>query len=314
MTSAKQKISGAVMLFFAALIWGTTFVAQDLAAAHVQGFTFLFARSVVATAALLPIALLKRRLDQRKNRPVLALNWKNRPLWLGGALCGALLFAASALQQFGIASNQTSPGKDAFITALYIIFVPVWGLFFKKRCAPHVWCCVVGALVGLWLLCMGGATLAQGDALVICCSLLFSFHIMTVDTLAPVVDGVWLSLAQFGAVSVLSFLFMLLFEQPTWMGILAAAGPILFAALFSSAGAYTLQILGQSRTSPTPAGMLMSLESVFAVLASMLLLPDVPLPTAREWWGMALIFASILAAQLPAKGRKLGKKTNPLAN
>ena len=307
MSNRRQKTVGALMLLCAALIWGTTFVAQDKAAAHVEGFTFLFARSALAVAALLPAAWIKTRFERRKTHPVAHQSGSKRALLIGGALCGALLFVASALQQFGIAANDTSPGKDAFITALYIVFVPVLGLFFKKRCAPHVYACVAVALVGLWLLCMGNATLSRGDLLVILCSLIFAFHIMAVDALVPRVDGVWLSLCQFGAVTLLSFIFMWVFESPSWSDICAAAGPILFAAILSSAGAYTLQILGQSRTPPTLAGLLMSLESVFAVLCSMLLLPEVPAPTAREWGGMALILAAILAAQLQGREKKSQK-------
>jgi len=231
---------------------------------------------------------------------------EGRPLILGGVLCGAILTAACVLQQAGIGNNETSPGKDAFVSALYMVIVPIFALFLGKRSPLPVYLCTVVAVFGLWLLCMGsGTALSVGDVQVIACAFVFAAHILAVDRVAPYVDGIRLSAVQFLTSGVLSGVFMLIFETPTWKGILAALLPLLFAGIFSNGIAYTLQIVGQQRTAPTLASLVLSLESVFAVLAGMVLLGEYP--SGREIAGMAVIFAAIVCAQLPFD-RWLGKK------
>ena len=297
----KQSMIGPLSLLIAAFIWGVTFVAQDKGAAHVQAFTFQTFRSLVAVLALSSLVFF-RDLTARKRGSYRPMTQREKKfLFLGGGVCGAILFTASGLQQFGIGNNITSPGKDAFITALYIVFVPVLGLFLKKRSAPHVYLCVVVALFGLWMLCMSGSAITLGDIQVILCAVAFSFHIMVVDAVAPHVDAVRLSCVQFSVVALLSLLCMLIFEHPTLAGILAAAGAFVFAGLFSSGIAFTLQTVGQGHTPSTLASLIMSLESVFAVAASIILLPEIPAPTLREWVGMVLIFAAIIFSQIPLK-------------
>ena len=304
----KGQVVGALMLLTAALFWGMTCVAQDIAAVHVEGFTFQSVRSLIGALALLPV-ILARDAYAKKQGTYRPLSKKDLKYLLpGGVLCGAILCTATVLQQFGIAQNVTSPGKDAFITALYIVFVPVFGAFFGKRAKPHVYLSVAVALFGLWLLCMGGDSLSRGDLLVMLCSLAFSCHILVVDTFAPHVDGVRLSCLQFLVVGVIAGVFMLIVERPHLSDILAAAGPILFAAIFSSAGAYTLQILGQQRTPSTVASLVMSLESVFAVIASALILPDIPPFSLREWGGMILIFGAVIFSQIPLNYAKLAHR------
>lgn len=304
----RKKWVGTLLLFLAALIWGTSFVAQDVGAETVDGFTYQAARNLLGAVVLLPLCFVSDAIAKRKG------NWQaptprgRKYLWLGGVGCGAMLCVAVVLQQFGIANNVTSPGKDAFITALYIVFVPVFGLLFGKRSQPHVYLCVVAALVGLWMLCMGGSGITTGDILVILCSVAFSFHIILVDYVAPYVDGIKLSCIQFFVAAVLSGIGMFIFEEPNMQVILGAWLPIVYSGVFSAAGGYTLQILGQKHTPPTVACLVMSLESVFAVISSMILLPNVPAPTAREWIGMVLIFAAIIVSQVPLKYRKKGEK------
>lgn len=288
-----QRIFGALACLLTAFIWGVTFIAQDLAAQSVEPFAFQCARSVLAAAVLIPAALVRRRAAVRRGRaPTRA---SRRATLLGGVLCGVILAGASLLQQFGI-SNDTDPGKSAFITALYIVFVPVLGLLFGKRAPWHVYLCTLAALGGLWLLCMSSARLSVGDMQVIACSLVFALHILVVDRVAPLVDGVALSSVQFSVSALLSGTCMFLFESPSWAGIWDAALPILFAGIFASGVAYTLQIIGQQHTSPVAASLLFSLESVFAVLAGMVILHTYPTP--RELAGMAVIFAAILCSQL----------------
>lgn len=301
---SKRQLGGTAACLIAAFFWGVTFIMQDIASEHVGPFTFQCVRSFIAAAVLFPAAAVKDRVLSRRGSTPARSNL--RMLIVGGLLCGAILTTACVLQQAGIGNNQSSPGKDAFVSALYMVIVPVFALFFGKRSPLPVYLCTGVAVFGLWLLCMGGsASLSVGDIQVIACAFVFAAHILAVDRVAPSVDGIRLSAVQFLTSGVLSGIFMLLFETPTWAGILAALLPLLFAGIFSNGIAYTMQIIGQQRTSPTLASLVLSLESVFAVLAGMVILGQ--FPTGREIAGMAVIFAAIVCAQLPYD-RWLGKR------
>lgn len=300
----KNRFIGPLFLLGAALAWGFGFVAQDFGAAHVRGFTFQASRTAIAAIVLLIIVLVRDAYRRKKGTYVPLSTQERKHLLLGGGLCGAVLCAATAFQQFGIANNVTSPGKDAFITALYIVMVPLLGLFLGRRVHWHVYVCVAFAVVGLWLLCMSGSTLSLGDVQVICSAAVFAVHIVLLDYFAPRVDGLKLSLVQFAVAAFLSSLLMLLFEQPRIESVVAASGAILYAGLGSTAAGYTLQILGQRRTSSTLASLIMSLESVFAVVASAILLPSLTPFTLREGIGMGIIFVAIVCAQLEPKHNK----------
>ncbi len=292
-----RKSSGFICCLLAALFWGTTFVAQDTAAKTIPAFTFLALRSFVGAAALLVVFLVKEKIYKKQGKVVQRPRSAKKLTLLGGALCGAFLCAASALQQLGIASNTGSPGKDAFITALYIVFVPLFGLFLGKRTAPHIYGCVAVALGGLWLLCMNGSTLTTGDIQLIICSLLFACQMILVDLVGDRVDAVALSCVQFFVVGIASAVFALLLEAPTVAGVLAGWWTVLYAGILSSAVAYTLQIVGQQRTPATLASLVLSLESVVAVIASMIALRLYP--TFTEVLGMVLIFAAIVVSEIP---------------
>lgn len=294
----KKQTLGALYLLGAALVWGFGFVAQDLGAQHVQGFTFQATRNLLAAVLLLVIVLVRDLCRKRRGSYVSATREERKHLMMGGVCSGLTLCAASALQQFGIANNVTSPGKDAFITAMYIVLVPMLALLLGKRSAWHVYVSVAAAFVGLWLLCMSGSTLTTGDIQVMCASLLYAVQILILDHFAPRSDGFKLACTQFAVVSVISGVLMLIFEQPSITAILDASGSILYAGLFSAGAGYTLQILGQRHTPSTLASLIMSLESVFAVIASAILLPEVTPFTLREGIGMAVIFAAIIASQL----------------
>jgi len=291
---------GPVLLFLAALIWGASFVAQDVGGV-VGSFTFQAIRNFLGALTLLLVCIVKDAWQKKKGLYQPPTPRSKKLLILGGIGCGLLLCVATVLQQFGIDANEASPGKDAFVTALYIVFVPVIALFFRRRSQIHVYLCVILALFGLWLLCMSGSSITNGDILVIICSVAFAFHITLVDFVAPHVDGVKLSCIQFFVAGVISTVGMLITERPDITLILQNWFPIFYSGVFSAAGAYTLQILGQKRTQPTAACLIMSLESVFAVVSSMIMLPEVPAPTAREWWGMVVIFAAIIFSQIPLK-------------
>ena len=297
----KQQMGGALCLLLAAVVWGFGFVAQDMGAEHVGGFTFQACRTLLAALALLLLWLGRDLYKHKKGTYVPMSREEKKYLLIGGPVCGIILCAASGLQQLGIGNNEGSPGKEAFITALYIVLVPLLSLFFGKRAKPHVYLCVGVAMFGLWMLCMSGSSLTTGDIQVIACSLVFACHIIAVDFFSPHVDGVRLSCIQFFVNCLFSSLLMLIFEEPQLAGIGAAKLAILYSGLVSAGVGYTLQIIGQRHTPSTVASLLMSLESVFAVIASAILLPHLTPFTGREVIGMVIIFAAIVCAQLEFK-------------
>ena len=291
------------MLLLAAFIWGSAFVAQSVGMDYVGPLTFNCVRSIIGSAVLVPCIFLLDRLKSPEERERTRLESDRKTLLAGGVSCGLILCVATNMQQFGI--QYTSVGKAGFITALYIVIVPILGLFFGKRCGFQVWLGVLIALVGFYLLCMtGGFALERGDLYLLCCSLLFSFHILVIDHFSPLVDGVRMSCIQFLVSGVLSGIAMLLFETPSIAGIVAGAGPILYAGVLSCGVAYTLQIVGQKNYNPTVATLLLSLESVFSVLTGWLVLHQKL--SAREMAGCVLIFIAVILAQLPEKEKKAG--------
>lgn len=280
----------------AAFFWGTTFVAQDIAAKVMRPMAFNAARSFVAVAALLLVILI---ISKIKKEPFLPKKEERKPLLLGGICCGIVLTIAANLQQAGIAAD-TDPGKAGFITALYIVLVPIAGIFFKKRAPITVWIAVVFAIAGLYFLSFKeGFHILPGDLLLLLCAIAFTAHIMIIDHFTQIVDGVRLSCLQFFVTAILSSILSLFFEEMVWGTLKFAILPILYAGIFSSSVAYTLQILAQKDANPTVVSLLMSLESVFAVLAAIVV--QGLFPSTREWIGCGLMLVAVVFAQLPAK-------------
>ena len=304
----KNSVKNTGMLFLAALIWGFAFVAQSAGMEYVGPFTFNAVRCTIGAIVLVPVALLFKpdnsALEKAENRNT-GSTWltRNKTLLLGGTLCGIFLGVATNLQQIGIMT--TSVGKAGFLTALYIVLVPIAGLFFKKKCGVAVWIGVVCSFAGLYLLCMteGSFQLATGDLLLLGCAVVFTGHILVIDYFAPKVNGVWMSCIQFLVAGIISAVPMLFTETPTWESIFAAKLPILYAGVMSCGVAYTLQILGQKNYNPTIAVLILSLESCFSVLGGFLILHETL--SARELCGCGLMFVAIILAQLPG-----GKKNN----
>ena len=304
LNTRKSTLLGILLLLFASMIWGSTFVAQSVGMDHVGPFTFNAVRSLIAAAALGCASLVLTWVKKARGTYVPPTRSDNRLLLIGGLSVGAVYAVAACLQQIGM--QYTTVGKSGFLTALYIIEVPLVSLFFGKRVRLPVWISVGIALVGMYLLCMNGAlVLETGDLLVLLCSVAFTGHILVIDYFAPRVDPIKLSALQFLVAGVISFLIMLIFEEPSIPAIGSAMGAILYAALLSSGIAYTLQILGQKHLQPTLASLLMSLESVFALLSGAIVLHE--LPTPKEGIGAALMFGAILLSQLPA--RKKSERT-----
>lgn len=300
------QIRQSLLLLVTAIIWGCTFVAQSLGMDHVGPFTFTASRMCLGTLFLLPILLWKRaglkkhnRAEYRRRTSVDYL----KTLVIGGVLCGLCLFGGEALQQFGLV-NDTEVGKSGFITALYIVLVPMMGVFLGKKTTPLVWAAVAVAIAGLWFLCLPptGVSISVGDIYTFLCALVFSIHILVISAFVTKVDGVELAAAQFASGSLWAVAAMFLFETPTVSEWFAAFPAILWAGVMSNGIAYTLQIVGQRGMNETVASLILSLESVVAVLAGWLLLDEIL--SARELTGAALMATAVILAQLPMPSRK----------
>ena len=295
----RNNLTGSLILTLCAIIWGSSFVAQSTGAQFVGPFTFMSLRSLLGSAFLLPVILGMDTVKKKKGTFVPMDKQKKQYFLKSGLLCGVALCAASLLQQFGI-DRGTASGKAGFITALYILMVPIFSVVLRKRIRPVIWPCAAAAVVGLYLLCVkGGFTVQPSDFYVLGCAVVYAIHILIIDHVSPHVDGVKLSCMQFFVTGIFSGIGMLLFEEVNAELLRGAAVSIAYSGIMSSGVAYTLQILGQQRTEPTLASMLMSLESVFALLTGFLVLHEVP--TLREGLGCLIMFAAIIVAQLPDK-------------
>ena len=294
------------LLLITATIWGTTFVAQGVAMDSMGPFTFNAARLILAVIVLLPSIHFLDRLFEKRNGhkpPTMKTMRKDqkRRLILGGIVCGVVLSGGMAFQQYGMV--YSSPGKAGFITALYIVLVPVTGIFFKHRARLVVWIAVGLCLVGLYFLTITETlTIGLGDILLLICALFFTAHILVIDHFSPHVDGVRLSCFQFFVAAIIFSILTLVFEQPQLSDIINGWVPIVYAGVLSCGVAYTLQIVAQKDTTPAVASLLMSLESVFAVLGQWVILGD--LLSGRELLGCGLMFAGILLSQLPDRKPK----------
>lgn len=314
-----HKLRNTFFLFLTAMIWGAAFVAQSVSMDYIGPFTFICLRSVIGGLFLIPVIIVLdgiRKKSQNESADVVnsenilhieteekqRLSWKNKQLIEGGIVCGIFLFFANCFQQTGI--QYTTVGKAGFITTFYIIIVPLIGLFFKKYCGILTWIGVIIALAGLYFLCITQKlTIQRGDALILCCSVLYAGQILAIDHYNPFVDGVKMSCIQFLTGGVLGAVFMFLFENPSVAMILSAAGPILYTGIMSTGVGYTLQIVGQKGLNPTVAALILSLESVFSALSGYVFLHQVL--TTRELIGCVLMFIAIVLAQLPDIRRKV---------
>lgn len=296
----KHTLRQSMILFATATIWGVAFVAQSVGMDYVGPYTFIAARNVIALLVLLPWMAFRDKKNRKRDGSESQKQKNDRKsLLTGGICCGICLFAASVLQQCGM--KYTTVGKAGFITAMYIVLVPVFGIFLKKKTGVKVWLAVAVALAGLYLLCMttGDVYLQKGDIYILGCAAVFAVHILVVDYFSPMVDGVKLSCVQFAVNAILGTIMLLLLEQPDLSDLIAAWLPIVYAGALSSGVGYTFQIIGQKGMNPTAASLILSLESVISVLAGWLLLHQAL--TERELAGCVLVFAAIILVQLPVK-------------
>lgn len=284
----------------AAFIWGTAFVAQSVGADYVEPFTFNAARSAVAFLFLLALCGVFRAVRRRDPKAETAPG-SRKELVIGGVCCGLALTVASNLQQKGL--ETTTSGKAGFITALYIVIVPIAGIFLGKKAPKVIWVSVVLAVAGLYCLCITeDFTITGGDFYILLCAFCFTAHILVIDHFTQRVDGVAMSCIQFLTAAVLSAAGMLLTESPSLEALRTCAGPILYVGIFSSGVAYTLQILAQKDSNPTVVSLLLSLESVFATLSGAVILGDTM--SGKEYFGCVLMLAAVVLAQLPEPRRR----------
>lgn len=323
MLKEKSTVKNSLLLLLAACIWGVAFVAQSAGMDYVGPFTFNATRFVLGGTVLLPLIWVRsRKAGQTENRnaqtgasktneadgALTAAEGKTASTWkttlLGGLSCGLVLGLASTLQQMGIV--HTSVGKAGFITTLYIVLVPILGLFLHKKVRPIIWLGAVMAACGLYLLCVNETlSINRGDVLIFICAILFAVHILVIDYFSPKMDGVVLSCVQFYTSALISGVLAFLFEKPELSGLIAAAVPVLYAGVMSCGVAYTLQVIGQKGMDPTVASLILSLESVVSVLAGWVILGQKL--SSKELLGCAVVFAAVILVQLPER-QKEGKR------
>ena len=298
----RQKLKGNLLLLLTSLVWGISFIAQSKGVELITPMAFNGIRSVLGGVVLLPVIFF---LDLGKKKKGIPVQKIDKTFIIGGLICGLCLCVASTLQTFGMV--YTSPGKSGFITALYMVLVPIVGLFMGKKTRPVVWISVLIAICGLYLMCISESlSINIGDVLTLICALVFTFHILAIDHFAPKVDGVKLACMQFFVCGILNLIYVFLFEDPELEPILDCWLSIGYSGIFSCGVAYTLQIMGQKYTDPTSASILMSLESVFATLTTVILVAlgwDLTggQLTSREILGCVLMFAAIILVQLPER-------------
>jgi len=296
--AARRRMLGNALLILTALIWGTAFVAQRVGMDSIEPLTFTASRMALAAVA---VGLLAVLMGKRQGAGTDAAQ-VNRNSLFGGLCCGFFLATATIFQQMGLVT--TTAGKAGFITALYMLLVPIFGfVLFRRKNTWLVWLAVLIGVAGMYLLCVNeGFSLTRGDAMCCICAVLFSGHILCCDHFAPKADPIRMSAIQFAVAAVLSGIAAFIAEQPSWDKVASAAVPILYCGLMSGGVGYTLQIIAQRWTDPTIASLLMSLESVFALLGGAVLLGE--RLSGREMLGCAIMFLAIVLVQIPLPGKK----------
>ena len=298
----KNKLLGTLYLIVAVLIWGSTFVAQSVGMDSLGPFTFQTCRCILAVAFLVPAIALFERKDLKNY----FRKWLDKKLWFAGALCGIALFAAASLQQVSLV--HTDAGKAGFLTALYVVLVPVIGLFLGKKLQANVTVSIILAVVGSYLLAdMREGSINIYDLMLLGCALCFSVQITLVDRYAPMVDCLRLNCIQCFVTLVLSAIAMALTEAPQMGAIVSCWLPLGYAGILSMGVAYSLQVLGQEKVEPTTASIIMSMESVIAVLSGWLVLNETM--SDKELWGCVIMFLALILSQIPIS-RRTPLKTN----
>ena len=294
-----KRFRGSIMLLLAAVIWGTAFVAQSKGMDYVEPFTYNSVRTLIGGIALIPVTAVLSKSSSQNSGPNVKVSV------IGGICCGIILFAASSFQQLGI--SLTTAGKAGFITALYVIIVPITGLFLGKRPHIKIWVCAAVAVAGFYLLCVKSSfTVSNGDVYVLISAFFYAFHIIAIDYFnVRKADCILMSCIQFFTAGIIMAVCMFIFEAPALKNVFEARYTILYTGIMSCAVAYTLQIAGQKYTEPSVATLIMSLESVFAALSGWLILHEKM--NIREITGCILVFTAVITAQAECTPRKQRK-------
>lgn len=312
MDNSKQKtqLKGVFILLLTAFIWGTSFISQSVGMEKIDAFSFNGIRTILGALFLLPIIIIKATIYKKKQKKdVVSYRKSNIEITKKGFILSIPFFIATNLQQF--AFYYSTSGKIAFITAMYMLFVPLLGLVIKKRISLLTWICIILGFVGLYFLCIepeNVTNINKGDLLALGCAFFFAIHILFIEKYSVGVDGAKLSCTQFAFGGTLSCICMFIFEQPNIKDILAVTGPLLYSGIMSCGVAYTLQIIGQKYTEATIASLLMCAESVFAVIAGAIILHE--MMSGREIIGCIIMFAAIILSQLSSVITGLFKKDN----
>jgi len=286
------SLKSSMLLFLAAFIWGVAFVAQSVGMDYMGPLSFNGARFLMGSVVLMPLVYYRRRQNHKAGKPSGDIKVSIK----GGICCGLALCMASIFQQYGIL--HTTVGKAGFITTLYIVMVPVFGIFLRKKVSGKVWIGAGIAAVGMYLLCMSEKfALGKGDALVFACAIIFTIHILVIDYFSPKADGVEISCIQFLTAGVIAGIGALMFEQPQMSHFISGIIPLAYAGILSCGVAYTLQVVGQKNVEPTIASLILSLESVVSMLAGWVILEQAL--SGRELLGCALVFGAVILVQLP---------------
>lgn len=299
------KTKNAILLLITSIIWGTAFVAQAAGAKIMEPFTFNGIRCLLGGVALLPVIFFNSKFAPKTEE---MKGYKKKDLLIGGTLCGLLLFSASSVQQLGM--SDTTAGKAGFITAFYIVLIPIFGIFLRKKTTWKVWVAVMIAFIGLYFLCIkGDFTVSRGDIFVFASAIFFSCHVLVIDHFSPKVDGIKMACMQCFITGFLSLPIMLIFETPQIADMKQGWFSLLYAGVFSCSIAYTLQILGQKNVDPVKSSLIMSLESVFSVIGGVIILHETL--TGRELLGCILMFSATILAQIPGKVREKKTEAEP---
>lgn len=295
----KTQLKGVLILLLTAIIWGASFVSQSVGSESVEPFTFMAVRTLMGATVLVPFILIRDKISGKKltDEQLKERKQSDKKTIIYGAILGIFLAAATNLQQF--AFYYSTAGKIAFVTAMYMFFVPIFGLFLKKRIPFITWLCIMMGFVGLFFLCFKGGDsfkMNRGDFLALICAIFFTFQILLIERFSQHCDGIKLSCAQFYSAGFISLILMLIFEKPEWAGIKQAGLALLYSGIMSCGIAYTLQIVGQKYCEATIASLLMCMESVFAALSAAILIHE--RLTGREIMGCAIMFTAIVISQL----------------
>ncbi len=300
-----KRMLANLALLLTAFIWGNTFVAQSVGMRYVGPYTFLWTRSFIGAAALVPVIAVMDKYKKKNGTYITYTKDRFKTLVLGGLCCGLALCIASALQQVGM--QYTSVGNAGFITSMYMVLVPIFSIFLGKKVKAKIWVCVAVAAVGMYFLSVSdNFAISKGDMIIAVCAVFFAVQIMVIDYFSPRVEGVKMSLIQFLVTGVLSLIPAVILEGLNWSGIASAIIPILCAGVLSSGVAYTLQIVAQKYAEPTVATLFMSLESVFALLGGIVILKEIP--TLRESLGCVLVFVAVLMSQISLPKKQIADK------